>query len=156
MRALLNSLFVFQFHWKNFTRLVPPLRGTKAKHIQLWNGVIEIAFPIEVSGILNWEIPRSLVKQQIICEAQRGFFLLKPSLSWNSVSVFNCQFIRKAKLALDDIYMNLIEKIQALTRSYLYRCLKRAQKKREWSELLGLHSFCREAFSILKYINSVW
>jgi hypothetical protein len=46
-----------------------------------------------------------------------------------------------------------MEKIPALTRSNLYRCLKRAQKGPEWPELLGLHSFCQEAYSILKYIT---
>jgi hypothetical protein len=46
-----------------------------------------------------------------------------------------------------------MEKIPALTRSNLYRCLKRALKGPEWLELCELHSFCQEASSIVKYIT---
>jgi hypothetical protein len=56
-------------------------------------------------------------------------------------------------MPLDDIYMNLIEKIPALTRYNLYICLKRARKGSEWPKLPELHSFCQEAFSIVKYIT---
>lgn len=75
-------------------------------------------YNLNVKTVLKWK------KAQSVEDKRSGPIQPKSVLSSTEQQVI-CEFRRVSKLPLDDVYSALKDKIPALTRSNLYRCLKR-------------------------------